>query len=41
MNLHTSKIGKQFVSQTIDVEATTFTPSRMQNLVKIGIELWA
>jgi len=29
----------RFVSQTIGVEATTFL-SRMQNLVKIGKELW-
>ena len=29
----------RFVSQTIGVEATTFV-SRMQNLVKIGKELW-
>ena len=29
----------RFVSQTISVEATTF-PSRMQNLVKMGEELW-
>ena len=29
----------RFVSQTIGVEATTFV-NRMQNLVKIGKELW-
>jgi len=29
----------RFVSQTIGVEATTFL-SRVQNLVKIGKELW-
>jgi len=29
----------RFVSQTTGVEATTFL-SRMQNLVKIGKELW-
>jgi len=29
----------RFVSQTIGVEVTTFV-SRMQNLVKIGKELW-
>jgi len=47
--LNTAKIGIrtslksanyfQFVSQTTGVEATTFL-SRMQNLVKIGKELW-
>jgi len=41
MNLHTlrSKNYFRFVSQTIDVEVTTFL-SRMQSLVKIGRELW-
>jgi len=40
-NPHISKIGKLlwFVSQTTGIESTTFL-SRMQNLVKIGEELW-
>ena len=42
MNLHTSEIENyfRFVSQTIGVEATILL-IRMQNLVKIGKELWA